>query len=157
VEETQQKTTINIEYLSESKIKRLFEDFSMLNLTNDRTLMNFFAREMVTPRLNLLCDLCRLTVETLRHNVRLIHIYAKVKKWSYDFCIKYENRNEFHRIFETSQRHLVELINLLLFVKSKVLERPNLTSLDTTLAYMVTRADQLKVACKFRMWSIAFS
>jgi hypothetical protein len=119
--------------------------------------MNFFAREMVIPRLNLLCDLYRLTLEILRHNVRLIHIYAKVKKWSYDFCIKYENRNEFHRIFETSQRHLVELINPSPSGKSKVLERPNLTSLDTTLAYMVTRADQLEVACKFRMWSIAFS
>ena len=66
-------------------------------------------RETLVPWLRFLHDAYRTVLDIVRNNNKLEHVYHNTCGRAYDFCIKYERKQEFRRICEFIRRHLVSI------------------------------------------------
>jgi translation initiation factor 3 subunit A len=69
--------------------------------TKDRT-----DRSVVLPWLRFLWEAYRIALDILKLNARLESMYQSVAQNAFQFCLKYNRRNEFRKLCETLRNHL---------------------------------------------------
>jgi len=108
-------------------------------------------REVVTPCLKFLWEAYRTALDILRNNSRLEDLYQEVVKQAFDFCLKYQRRNEFHRLCDSLRLHLQTTL--------KYSNQPNSIDLnkeDTLKRHLEARFIQLNVAAELEFWQEAY-
>ncbi|ORY69340.1 hypothetical protein LY90DRAFT_667452 [Neocallimastix californiae] len=115
-------------------------------VSKDRT-----NREVVTPWLKFLWEAYRTALDILRNNSRLEDLYQEVVKQAFDFCLKYQRKNEFHRLCDSLRLHLQTTL--------KYSNQPNSIDLnkeDTLKRHLEARFIQLNVAAELEFWQEAY-
>ena len=113
-------------------------------------------RETLVPWLRFLHDAYRTVLDIVRNNNKLEHVYHNTCGRAYDFCIKYERKQEFRRICEFIRRHLVSI------EKWSTQENPKRPSYQIVLnadvyeKHLKTKFRQLKAAVDLQMLREAY-
>ncbi|ORX57305.1 hypothetical protein BCR36DRAFT_319631 [Piromyces finnis] len=108
-------------------------------------------REVVTPWLKFLWEAYRTALDILRNNSRLEDLYQEVVKQAFDFCLKYQRRNEFHRLCDSLRLHLQTTL--------KYANQPNSIDLnkeESLKRHLEVRFIQLNVAAELEFWQEAY-
>lgn len=66
-------------------------------------------RTVLSPWLRFLWDSYRNCLDMLRNNILVEEIYHDVARKSFSFCIKYQRRNEFHKLCDLLRIHLSQI------------------------------------------------
>ncbi|KAF7290300.1 Eukaryotic translation initiation factor 3 subunit A [Mycena chlorophos] len=108
-------------------------------------------RALVTPWLKFLWESYRTSLETLKNNARLEHIYQNIAQQAFKFCLKHQRKVEFRRLCETLRLHLSNV--------AKYSHQPhsiNLSDPDTLQHHLDTRFAQLNTSVELELWQEAF-
>ncbi|KAJ7058572.1 translation initiation factor eIF3a [Mycena amicta] len=108
-------------------------------------------RALVTPWLKFLWESYRTSLETLKNNARLEHIYQAIAQQAFQFCLKHQRKVEFRRLCETLRLHLSNV--------AKYSHQPhsiNLSDPDTLQHHLDTRFAQLNTSVELELWQEAF-
>lgn len=62
------------------------------------------------PKINFFTEVCKIILDTLRHNWRTLDIYNQVAFRLFDFCLKFKCRKEFTRLGETLHQHYGQIL-----------------------------------------------
>ncbi|KAF7291111.1 Eukaryotic translation initiation factor 3 subunit A [Mycena indigotica] len=108
-------------------------------------------RALVTPWLKFLWESYRTSLETLKNNARLEHIYQTIAQQAFKFCLKHQRKVEFRRLCETLRLHLSNV--------AKYSHQPhsiNLSDPETLQHHLDTRFAQLNTSVELELWQEAF-
>ncbi|KAF7313200.1 Eukaryotic translation initiation factor 3 subunit A [Mycena kentingensis (nom. inval.)] len=108
-------------------------------------------RALVTPWLKFLWESYRTSLETLKNNARLEHIYQAIAQQAFKFCLKHQRKVEFRRLCETLRLHLSNV--------AKYSHQPhsiNLSDPETLQHHLDTRFAQLNTSVELELWQEAF-
>ncbi|KAJ1948355.1 eukaryotic translation initiation factor 3 subunit A, partial [Dispira parvispora] len=108
-------------------------------------------RELVMPWLRFLWETYRNTLDTLRNNTRLETIYQVVAIQALDFCLKFQRKNEFHRLSDRLRHHLQATIR-----NTNQAHGVDLKDADSMQRHLDLRFKQLQVATELELWQEAF-
>lgn len=114
--------------------------------TKDRT-----DREIVTPWLRFLWETYRTVLETLRNSAKLEPLYHETAQQAFNFCHRYERKNEFRRLSDILRTHLANIGKYPNQAQSITLNNP-----ETLQVHLETRFAQLTVATELELWQEAF-
>jgi len=64
----------------------------------------------ILPTLTFYIDVCKIILDTLRHNARTLEIYNSVAIKFFQFCERFQCRKEFMRLSETINAHYQSII-----------------------------------------------
>ncbi|KAJ1656910.1 eukaryotic translation initiation factor 3 subunit A, partial [Dispira simplex] len=108
-------------------------------------------RELVMPWLRFLWETYRNTLDTLRNNTRLEIIYQVVASQALDFCLKFQRKNEFHRLCDKLRNHLNATTRNINQAHGVSLQDP-----ESMQRHLDLRFKQLHVATELELWQEAF-
>lgn len=105
-------------------------------------------------------DVCKIILDTLRQNSKMLEFYNRTAQGIFDFCSKYNFRIEYTRVSETLHSHFNQILKQSkhpeLLVASKIPFPVRLEEEDALQKVLELRYQQLKIALKMRVWSDAF-
>ena len=108
-------------------------------------------RETLVPWLRFLHEAYRTTLNIISNNNKLERIYHETCKRAYNFCIKYERKQEFRRICQLIKKHLSDIEKY--SGQDPSSKRVYNISLDDSVyeRFLLTKFEQLKTAVKISM------
>jgi len=114
----------------------------------------------IMPSVTFFIEVCKIILDTLRQNAKLIDFYNQTAQKSFEFCSKYNYKSEYQKISETLHSHFNQILKQSkhpeLLVQSKIPFPVKLDEEDALQKVLELRYQQLKIALKMRVWSDAF-
>lgn len=105
-------------------------------------------------------EVCKIILDTLRQNSKMIDFYNQTATRVFDFCAKYRYRLEYTRVAETLHNHFNQIIKQSkhpeLLIQSKIPFPIKLDEEDALQKVLELRYHQLKIALQMKIWSDAF-
>jgi hypothetical protein len=108
------------------------------------------------PRINFYTDVCKIILDTLRHNSKTLGIYNTVAISFFEFCKRFKCRKEFTRLCETLHYHYGQIIKQQkqpeTIQHNKIPNPVKLNEEDSVVKLLELRAQQLKYALHMEVW-----
>lgn len=118
------------------------------------------AQQSLMNRVLYFIDVCKIILDTLRMNAKMLDFYNLTAQRVFDFCSKYNYKVEYTRVSETLHSHFNQILKLAkhpeLLVQSKIPFPVRLDEDDSLQKVLDLRYHQLKIALGMRVWSDAF-
>lgn len=67
-------------------------------------------RQKVMPSINFFIDVCKIILDTLRQNSKMLEFYNQSAQKCFEFCAKYNYRVEYQRVSETLHSHFNQIL-----------------------------------------------
>ena len=64
----------------------------------------------IMPSVNFFIEVCKIILDTLRQNSKLLDFYNQTAQKSFDFCAKYNYKSEYQKISETLHSHFNQIL-----------------------------------------------
>jgi translation initiation factor 3 subunit A len=118
------------------------------------------AKQSLMSRVVFFIDVCKIILDTLRQNSKMLDFYNQTAQRVFDFCSKYSFRIEYQRVSETLHSHFNQILKQSkhpeLFTQSKIPFPVRLDEEDALQKVLELRYHQLRIALKMKVWSDAF-
>jgi len=117
-------------------------------------------KERLLPKITFFTEVCRIILDTLRLNSRLLYLYNQVAVSLFEFCLRFQCMKEYRRLAETLHAHFYQIQkaskNPEVFNNSKIPYPVRLDDDDALSKLLELRHHQLEFALKMEEWSDAF-
>jgi translation initiation factor 3 subunit A len=118
------------------------------------------SKQSLMNKVAFFIDVCKIILDTLRQNSKMIDFYNQTAQRVFDFCCKYNYRVEYVRVAETLHSHFNQIIKISkhpeLSVQSKIPFPIRLDEEDALQKVLELRYHQLKLSLELKIWSDAF-
>eukprot|EP00347_Sterkiella_histriomuscorum_P021885 403332425 len=118
------------------------------------------AKNKIMPSVNFFIDVCKIILDTLRQNSKMLDFYNQTAQKCFEFCAKYNYKSEYQKISETLHSHFNQILKQAkhpeTLIQSKIPFPVKLDEDDALQKVLELRYQQLKIALKMKVWSDAF-
>ena len=118
------------------------------------------AKQQLMSKVSFFIDVCKIILDTLRQNSKMLDFYNQTAQRVFDFCSKYNFKVEYTRVSETLHSHFNQILKQSkhpeLFLQSKIPFPIKLDEEDALQKVLELRYHQLKIALQMKVWSDAF-
>ena len=160
----------------EDKLRQMLSEDSAQNLTflsgdgdinpDDLILMancqysEVEEKNRLMPNITFFIEVCKIILDTLRQNSKMLDFYNLTAQRCFEFCAKYNYKSEYQKVSETLHSHFNQIIKQSkhpeLLLQSKIPFPVKLDEEDALQKVLELRYQQLKIALKMKVWSDAF-
>jgi translation initiation factor 3 subunit A len=112
------------------------------------------------PHVNFFIEVCKIILDTLRQNSKLLEFYNQTAIRCFEFCAKYSYKSEYQKVSDTLHSHFNQVVKQAKHPDPQQLAKIpfpiKLDEEDTLQKLLELRYEQLRIALQMKVWSDAF-
>ena len=117
-------------------------------------------KNRLIPRIDFFTSVCKIIMDTLRQNSKLLHIYNSAATHLFNFSSKFQSQREYKKLADTLHNHFQQLVkakkNPEQFMNSKIPYPVKLDDPECQISLLEIRKIQIENAIKMEQWSDAY-
>ncbi|VDM34211.1 unnamed protein product [Hydatigera taeniaeformis] len=123
----------------------------MLNAVNTESAQGRSGHTILMPWLKFLWEAYRICLDLVRNNIKYEHVYHRIARDAFDFCVEYRRQAEFRKLGDMVRLHTTRIQS-----QPAAPNGINLTNSETQIWHFETRLRQLDCAMELEMYNEAF-